>query len=112
MYRMYNKLADKIIDGYQITQDEALNLLSATKLTDIFSFLNGANRIRDFLKDLMWICAESSTPKQDDARKTVVSALNQFIIKPRLMSFLYFLLTRLSNRRRTLRIKKRLLSES
>ncbi len=50
MHRMYNKLADKIIDGYQITQDEALTLLSATKLTDIFAFLNGANRIRDHFK--------------------------------------------------------------
>ncbi len=50
MHRLYNKLADKIIDGYLINIDEALSLLAAIKLTDIFSFLNGANRIRDHFK--------------------------------------------------------------
>lgn len=50
MHRMYNKLADKIIDGYRLSRNEAETLLTATKLTDIFSFLNGANRIRDHFK--------------------------------------------------------------
>ncbi|MCD6459924.1 biotin synthase BioB [bacterium] len=58
MHYRYHKMADKIINGYHITENEALSLLNAETPEDIFTYMSAANRIRSFYKKtIVELCA-------------------------------------------------------
>ena len=57
MHYRYHKMADRVITGYKITEEEAVNLLKAETPEDIFTFMSAANRIRShYKKTIVELC--------------------------------------------------------
>ncbi len=50
MYRYFYDLTKKVIDGYWVTEEEALNILRIEDLPDILDCMSAANRIRHHFK--------------------------------------------------------------
>ncbi len=74
-------LADAVIHGKKISDEEGANILSATG-SELTTYMAGAQHIRERFFQIMSICVQSPMQSRDTAVKIVVFALSLSIMIP------------------------------